>query len=92
MLLYNCFINNLNKARPGFMFENVTLFAIPNDVLKLGMRFNSKEGIYKLQDYPVVYPATFLKSKSFVLKKRIYTRNSDNENVHTQRIMEFILT
>ena len=65
------------------MFENVTLFAIPNDVLKLGIRFNSKEGIYKLQDYPVVYPATFLKSKTYVLKKQIYTINLVKEIVYT---------
>ncbi len=83
MLLYNRFINNLNKARPGFIFENVMLFAIGKEVLLVGMRFNSKEGIYELYDYPVVYPETFLKSKTYVLKKRIYTINSGKEIVYT---------
>ncbi len=83
MLLYNRFIKNLNQARPGFMYENVTLFAMAKNVLSVDMMFNSKEMIYKLQVYPVVYPPTFQKSKTYVLKKQIYTVNSVKEIVYT---------
>ncbi len=53
------------------------------DVLEVGIMFNSKEVIYKLQVYPVVYPPTFHKSKTYVLKKRIYTINLMKEIVYT---------
>jgi len=53
------------------------------DVLEVGIMFICKEVIYKLQVYPVVYPPTFHKSKTYVLKKRIYTINLVKEIIYT---------
>jgi hypothetical protein len=53
------------------------------DVLEVGIMFNSKEVIYKLQVYPVVYPPTFHKSTTYVLKKRIHTINLVCEIIYT---------
>jgi hypothetical protein len=54
-----------------------------NDVLEVGIMFNSKEVIDKPQVNPVVYPPTFHKSKTYILKKRIYTINLVKEIVYT---------
>ncbi len=54
-----------------------------NNVLEVGIMFNSKEVIYKPQVHPVVYSPTFHKSKTYVLKKQIYTINLVKKIVYT---------